>query len=139
MKLIDLKKEMMKLKRTDKNKANVLMMLIDTVEKMAKEKNPKKPEPDLFIVDGLKRYIKQVEDAKKNGMDVENELNYLKELGEDILPKTLNESQLMHIIVEFKNDNPDAKMGQIMGYLKKNFGDEVDMKMASKLVKEVLS
>jgi len=137
MKIIDLKKEMMKLKRTDKDKANVLMMLIDTVEKMAKEKNPKNPEPDLFIVDGLKRYIKQVQDAKKNGVDVQNELDFLKELGKDILPQTMDETQLTHIIVEYKNDNPDAKMGQIMGYLKKTFGDKVDMKMASKIVNQI--
>ena len=135
IKLMDLKKEMMKLKRTDKEKAGTLMMLIDTIEKMAKDKNPKNPEPDLFIVDGLKRYIKQTEDAKKNGMNVDNELNYLKELGKDILPEVMDETQLTHIITEYKNDNPDAKMGQIMGYLKKNFGDKIDMKMASNLLK----
>jgi len=137
MKLIELKKEMMKLKRIDKSKADTLMMLIDTIEKMAKSKNPKNPEPDLFVVDGLKKYIKQVEDAKKNGMDVEDELKFLKELGKDILPETMSESQLLHIITEYKIDNPDVKIGQIMGYLKKNFGNQVDMKMASNIVNQL--
>jgi len=139
MKFIDLKKEMMKLKRTDKDKANTLMMLIDTIEKMAKDKNPKNPKPDLFIVDGLKRYIKQVEDAIKNGMEeAKEELKFLKKFGKDILPKQFDSVQLKHIIVEYLNDNPNAKMGQVMGYLKKTFGEKVNMKEASNILKDLV-
>jgi uncharacterized protein YqeY len=139
IKLTDLKKDMMKAKKEDKFKANVLMMLIDTIEKLAKEKEPINTNYDKYIKEGLKKYIKQVEDAIKNGMEnAKKELEILKKYAEKILPPQLSEIELKHIIIEFINDNPQAKIGQIMGYLKKTFADRVDMKKASQIVNQIL-
>lgn len=139
IKLIDLKKDMMKAKKEDKFKANVLMMLIDTIEKLAKEKEPINTNYDKYIKDGLKRYIKQVEDAIENGVqEAKKELEILKKYSKKILPPQLSETELKHIIIEYINDNPGIKLGQIMGYLKKTFGDRVDMKKANKIANQIL-
>jgi len=139
IKLIDLKKDMMKAKREDKVKANTLMMLIDTIEKIAKEKEPIQPKYDNYINEGLKRYIKQVKDALNNKVEsARDELKILENYAKKILPPQLSEIELKHIIVEYLNDNPEAKMGQIMGYLKKTFSDRVNMKDASKIVNNLL-
>ena len=139
IKLIDLKKDMMKAKKEDKFKANVLMMLIDTIEKTAKEKEPINTNYDNYIKDGLKKYIKQVEDAIKNGMkDAKKELEILEIYAKKILPPQLSETELKHIIIEFINDNPGAKIGQIMGYLKKTFNERVNMKKASEIANKIL-
>jgi len=139
IKLTDLKKDLMKAKKEDKFKANVLMMLIDTIEKLAKEKEPINTNYNKYIRDGLKRYIKQVEDAIKNGVqEAKRELDILNKYSKKILPPQLTETELKHIIIEFINDNPGAKIGQVMGYLKKTFGDRVNMKKASEIANQIL-
>jgi len=139
IKLIDLKKDMMKAKKEDKVKANTLMMLIDTIEKIAKEKEPINPDYNKYINEGLKKYIKQVKDAINNGVEsAKDELKILEDYAKKILPPQLSETELKHIIIEYLNDNPGAKIGQIMGYLKKTFGDRVNMKKASELVNKIL-
>ena len=47
--------------------------------------------------------------------------------------------QLETTIGVFMGDNADANMGQIMGYLKKNFNGQYDGKMASTLIRNILS
>jgi uncharacterized protein YqeY len=136
MTIIDLKKKMFEYKK-HKNKvaADALMMLIDTIEKIAKEKNN---DPNKYINQGIKKYLKQLEDAKKNGVDNKEEYEVIKKLAEKILPKELNNNELKHIIIEWKNDNPNGKLGMLMGWLKKNFGERVNMKKANEIAKEIL-
>jgi len=131
MKILDLKKDMMKAKKDKDPKAKYFIMLVDLAQKNLKE-NPTKTE-DECITQAAKRLVKMTKESLEAGMDVKEELNFY----ESFLPKVFDEAKLKHIITEFKNDNPGANMGQIMGYLKKNFGDQIDMKMASKLAKEL--
>ena len=115
------------------------MMLIDTIEKIAKEKEPINPDYDKYIQEGLKRYIKQVKDAIDNKVEsAKDELKILNVYAKKILPPQMSETELKHIIIEYLNDNPEAKMGQIMGHLKKTFKDRVNMKEASKIVNNLL-
>ncbi len=128
----ELKKEMLKSKKTDKAKSSVLMMLLDYTQKIAKEK---REEPNKeHLKQAIKKYFKIIEDQKKNGLVDNYEEEILNKIKDQNFPKQFGETELKHIILEYKNDNPDAKTGQIMGYLKKTFGDRVNMKMASKLV-----
>jgi len=129
--ILELKKEMMKAKKEKSEKAKWYIMLIDSAQKIAKESNSDVTEE--HIKSAAKKLVKMAKESLASGMDVKDELDFY----ESFLPKKMNQTQLMHIIVEFKNDNPDAKIGQIMGYLKKNFGDTVDMQMANKIIKDL--
>jgi uncharacterized protein YqeY len=131
----DLKKEMMKAKRTDKDKANALMMLLDYTQKIAKEKN-EEPSNE-HLKQAVKKYLKIIEDSEKNGVINEKEKEIILEIKNQIFPPQFTEIELTHIIIEFLNDNPNAKQGQIMGWLKKQFGDRVDMKLANKVVQKI--
>ena len=132
--LTSLKKDRIKaMKENNKEKASVLMMLIDTIEKMAKVKNSN---PDLFLIDGVKKCMKDLEDARRNGVDNENELNIIKEYAEKILPPQLNENNIIHIIAELINDSNN--FGYIMKYFNTNYKNRVDMSLVKKIATQIL-
>jgi uncharacterized protein YqeY len=54
---------------------------------------------------------------------------------ESYIPQQLSEDELRMIIVTFKEANPGANVGAIMGYLKTNHAGLYDGKMASALAK----
>ena len=136
MTILDLKKEMMKAKKEDKTKASILMLLVDNAQKLAKEKNENVTEK--HIINAIKKQIKQTEEAISMGVEkAKIELEILKSYAEKILPKQLSDEELSKIIknlVEKEN-----QMGKIMGYLKKEYGEKIDMKKASQMVKEILN
>lgn len=135
--LKDLKKDRMKaLKNNEKEKALTLMMLIDTVEKLAKINNS---DPDLFLTDGIKKYLKELEDAKENGVNCIDELKIIKEYAEKILPPQLNETNIIHIITELINDDPKINLGYVMKYFSIHYKNRVNMKLVQKLAKEILN
>ena len=58
------------------------------------------------------------------------------------LPKQLNEDEIKLIIEKFISDNKLTsikEMGKIMGYLKSNYSASINMSLAGKLTKELLS
>jgi len=127
---------MFKAKKENKVKANVLMMLIDTIQKIAKEDNNDVTEK--HIQKGIKKYIKQIEDSIKNGVETaKEELNILKEYADKILPKEKSDEELIKIIKDLINKMENPNMRDIMMKLKKI--DGINMKKASNLVKEFLN
>ena len=129
-----LKKEMLLAKkRNDKEKANILMMLLDYTQKIAKELN-EEPNNE-HLKQAIKKYLKIIEDQEKNGIKT-NEKEIILKIKKEIFPRQFTEIELTHIITEFKFDNSTAKPGQILGWLRKQFGDRVDMKLASKIVNQ---
>jgi hypothetical protein len=124
-KLLEVKKE------KNKIKANSLIMIIDSIEKIAKEKNENISEE--HVIKGIKKYLKQLEDAKSSFMPVEEELQFVKELAKEILPSELSEEETKLIICYLIKNK--LNFGQIMKELKKY---NVNMKKASSLVKELL-
>jgi len=136
MTIQDLKKEMFKAKKENKIKANVLMMLIDTIQKIAKE--DKNDVNEKYIQKGIKKYMKQVEDSIKNGIEsAKKELEILKEYGEKILPKEKSDEELIKIIKNLINKIENPNIGKIMQELRKI--DGINMKKASNLVKDFLN
>ncbi len=107
-----------------------LELIIDKTKKMAKEK--KSEDYEQFVQQAIKSELKQYEDAQSQGVDCLVEIDLLK----GMLPETMSEEEIsgtvIAIIAKFENPN----MGQIMGELKKVEG--IDMKIASKYVKELL-
>jgi uncharacterized protein YqeY len=130
MTIIELKKMIIKAKKEDKTKANALMMLVDTAQKLAKEKNEEISEK--HIVEAAKKLAKMAKESIDAGMDEAK-----KELAiyEEFLPKMLNEEETKKVIEEIINEIGGKNIGEIMKRLKQR-GD-VDLGLANKIIKSI--
>ena len=130
MTILELKKMMMKAKKEDKTKANALMMLVDSAQKIAKEKNEEVSEK--HIVDAAKKLAKMAKESIEAGMEeAKKEL----EIYEQFLPKMLGEEETKKIIQNIIDEIGGKNIGEIMKRLKQR-GD-VDMGLANKIIKSI--
>ena len=130
MTIIELKKMMMKAKKEDKTKANALMMLVDTAQKIAKEKNEEVSEK--HIIEAAKKLSKMAKESIEAGMeDAKKEL----EVYEQFLPKMLNEEETKKVVQEIINEIGSKNIGEIMKRLKQR-GD-IDLALANKIIKSI--
>jgi uncharacterized protein len=116
-------------KAKDMEKKNFLGVIKTEVTKETKT-----PE-DSYVVGKLKSMIKN---AQSTNSLTEYELNIIN----DYLPTQMTEDVLRETIGNFitKEDLSTMKdMGKIMGYLKSNFEGEYDGKLASTIIKELLT
>jgi len=128
MTILELKKAMMKAKKEDKTKANALMMLVDSAQKIAKEKGEEVTEK--HIQEAAKKLAKMAKESIEAGMEeAKKEL----EIYESFLPKMLSEEETVKIIKDIIDEIGGKNMGEIMKRLKTR-GD-IDMAMASKIIK----
>ncbi|QCI28490.1 GatB/YqeY domain-containing protein [Caminibacter pacificus] len=130
MTILELKKMMMKAKKEDKTKANALMMLVDSAQKIAKEKGEEVSEK--HIIDAAKKLAKMAKESIEAGMEeAKKEL----EIYESFLPKMLNEEETTKIIKNIIDEIGGKNMGEIMKRLKQR-GD-IDLGLASKIIKSL--
>ncbi|MEN8199735.1 MAG: GatB/YqeY domain-containing protein [Thermodesulfobacteriota bacterium] len=137
MNIKELRKTMMLAKKTDPEKSTILAMLLDATQKIAKgDGNREANEKDLLAA--AKRELKMANQSKEAGIDIGNTIEIL----EVFIPKTKGAEEtkaiIEAIVAELPEKNPKL-MGQVMGRLKKEYGDELDMGMASQMVKEALT
>ena len=130
MTILELKKMMMKAKKEDKTKANALMMLVDSAQKIAKEKGEEVSEK--HITEAAKKLAKMAKESIEAGMEeAKKEL----EIYESFLPKMLSEEETTEIIKSIIDEIGGKNMGEIMKRLKAR-GD-IDMAMASRIIKSL--
>ena len=130
MTIVELKKIMIKAKKEDKTKANALMMLVDTAQKIAKEKNEDVNEK--HIIEAAKKLAKMAKESIEAGMeDAKKELAVY----EEFLPKMLNEEETEKVIKEIISEIGSKNIGEIMKRLKQR-GD-VDLSLANKIIKSL--
>ena len=130
MTIIELKKMMMKAKKEDKTKANALMMLVDSAQKIAKEKQQEVSEKT--IQEAAKKLAKMAKESIDAGMqEAAKEL----EIYESFLPKMLDEAATTEIIKSIIDEIGGKNIGEIMKRLKAR-GD-IDMSLASKIIKSL--
>ena len=130
MTILELKKMMMKAKKEDKTKANALMMLVDSAQKIAKEKNEEVNEK--HIIDAAKKLAKMAKESIDAGMEeAKKEL----EIYEQFLPKMLGEEETKKIIQEIIEETGGKNIGEIMKRLKQR-GD-INMGLANKIIKSL--
>ena len=96
----------------------------ELVEKIAKKmaKN---------IQDNIKVYTEKGFDASKEQTELDIVNQYL--------PQVLTEDQTREAITKIAESNPGMAMGPLMGAIKKELGNAVDMKIASKIAREVVA
>lgn len=63
------------------------------------------------------------------------ELSVLEPIFEIIRPHQMPEAELHRILLEFKANNPGAKIGDYMGYLNKTYFGQIDRAAASAFIK----
>ena len=130
MTIIELKKMMMKAKREDKTKANALMMLVDSAQKIAKEKNEEVSQK--HITEAAKKLAKMAKESIDAGIEeAKKELEIYKEF----LPKMLNEEETKKVIEEIIDEIGSKNIGEIMKRLKQR-GD-IDLGVANKIIKSI--
>ncbi len=130
MTLIELKKIMIKAKKEDKLKANALMMLVDTAQKIAKERGVEVD--DKIIQEAAKKLLKMAKESADAGIeDAQKEMK----IYEEFLPKMLNEEETKKILKDLIDEIGSKNIGLIMKTLKER-GD-VDLGIANKILKEL--
>jgi len=90
----------------------------------------------------LKQKKESLEFAEKaNDPIIIENLNFDIEYLNSYLPSTLNEEATKEIIINYFKDHQCAAkdFGKIMGLLKKNHGNQIDLNLASNIIKKVLS
>ena len=137
MKIQELRKTMMLAKKTDPEKSTVLGMLLAAAQKIAKSDGNRDPiEQDILAA--AKRELKMAQQSIDAGIDVGNTVAIL----EVFIPKTKSAEETKTIVdalvAELPEKNPKL-MGKVMGSLKKEYGDELDMGIASQMVKDALT
>jgi len=136
MNIKELRKNMMLAKKGDPEKSVVLAMLLDAAQKLAKADGNRDPE-EKDLLAAAKRELKMAHQSIDAGIDVGNTVSIL----EVFIPKTKSVAETQSIvdalIVELPEKNPNL-MGKVMGSLKKEYGDKLDMGIASKMVKDAL-
>jgi uncharacterized protein YqeY len=132
MTIIELKKMMMKAKKEDKTRANALMMLVDTAQKIAKEKNEEVNEK--HIIAAAKKLTKMAKESIDAGMkEAKKELS----IYEQFLPKTLNEKQTEELINNLIKEKNLKNIGEVMREIKDR--EDIDKRIASQIAKRLLS
>ena len=130
MNILELKKMMMKAKKEDKTKANALMMLVDTAQKIAKEKSEEVNEK--HIIEAAKKLAKMAKESIEAGIE---EASKELKVYEEFLPKMLNEEETKKIIKNIIEEIGEKNIGEIMKRLKAR-GD-IDMSLANKIIKSL--
>ena len=137
MNIQELRRTMMLAKKTDPEKSTVLAMLLDATQKLAKADGNRAPE-EKDLLAAAKRELKMANQSLEAGIDVGNTITIL----EVFLPKTKSAEETKTIvealIATLPEKNPKL-MGKVMGNLKQEYGEELDMGIASQMVKEALS
>ncbi len=124
-------------KKTDPEKSKVLAMLLDATQKIAKnDGNREANEKDLLAA--AKRELKMAHQSIDAGIDMGNTVQIL----ETFIPATKSPEETQAIVDKAVATLPEKNpkmMGMVMGTLKKEYGEELDMGIASQMVKAALN
>ena len=142
-KLRQLIKNAMVAKMIDKSVENesryqTLKNILETAQKVAKEKRIEEIS-DSMIVDAAKKEIKQLNDLLGYCSDNEvkkAEIAVCVSTTEELLPQMASVEEITNFVNEHKNEANN--IGAMMKLLKSEFGDALDGKVASQIVKEAL-
>jgi len=141
MNIKELRKEILKSKRDNKERSNSLSIILGTSLTIAKnDGNREVTEEDIIMA--AKKEKKMTQQAKDSGAPY-SEMMFI--VSEEFLPKMMTEEELKENITSIIDNlikdgeiKTPRLMGRVMGQLKKNFGDSYDGKIASNIVKGAL-
>lgn len=137
MKISELNKERLTIRKTDPVRATVLNLLVDGVTKLAKQENREVDDKDFYTIAtrSVKEIEKDIELMKSKNSDytaLEEELSIWKEF----LPTLMTESEVMNWFAKnYSNDFiTKQNMGKVMKEARKV--ENMDMQILSRILKE---
>ncbi len=128
---------MMLAKKDNLEKSTVLAMLLDAAQKIAKADGNRQAE-EKDILAAAKRELKMAHQSIEAGIDVGNTVAIL----EVFIPETKSPEETSEIVAAIVAELPEKNpklIGQVMGRLKKEYGETIDMGIASQMVRKALS
>ena len=138
MTIKELRIEMMKTKKTNPERAKVLVALLSSAQLIAKEDGNREA-TSKDIIKAAKKENKMAEQSKAAGAPF-NPLTF--EVCSNFLPKMMADYEVELAIESILNNYPEKSMkimGKVMGQLSKEYGDSLDKGLASKKLKEFLT
>ena len=133
--ITELKKTVLLSKKESKELSQAYAAILKQVE--AQTVGVKNAETDelKLIIKACSKELKEQEQSKTSGAPYsEQTIELCKLLLTDLKPKTLSEQETIDAINKIKESNPEANKGVIMGALKKEYSDLIDMKLANSLI-----
>lgn len=123
--------------------ASILTVLRGEAEKVGKDKGNRDPSDD-EVIQVVRKLIKSGNEMKELVKDNEEQLVITEvelDVLESFLPAQLSDDDIIEAaktIVDEVGATTMKQMGQVMGLLRKKFGNSLNMAVASKTVKELL-
>ena len=133
--ITELKKTVLLSKKESKELSQAYAAILKQVE--AQTVGVKNAETDelKLIIKACSKELKEQEQSKTSGAPYsEQTIELCKLLLNDLKQKTLSEQETIDAINKIKESNPEANKGVIMGALKKEYSDLIDMKLANSLI-----
>lgn len=138
----ELKKLVLTSKKESLDRSKSYAAILKQVENLTVGvKNPETDEKKI-IVTACKKELKEIMQSKDSTPPApysQDTLDLCTSILESMTPKLMTERETEVAVDAVINDNPTANMGQIMGIIKKEYTDTLDMAIASKVVKQKLS
>lgn len=135
----ELKKLILTTKKDSKEVSQAYGAILKQVE--AQTVGVKNPETDekKIILNACKKELKEQEQSKSSGAPYsETTMNICDILYRNMSPKLMTESETGVAVDVVINSLDNPNMGQVMGQMKKEYGDMLDMKILSQIVKNKL-
>lgn len=140
MKIQELKRLVLVNKKVNKELSQAYAAVLKHVESKTVGVKYNEKDEEKIVLGSFKKELKEQLQSKDMGAPYSKEvISLCEQVIEELSPKTLSKEQTEIEVRKFVSEKPDAKMGQVMGYLKQTFGDTVDMQLAQKVVKSVLN
>ena len=132
----DLKKLVLTTKKEDKELSQAYAAILKQVESQTIGiKNPELDEKKL-ILNACKKEMKEQEQSKKAGAPYSDKtLSICTLLFKSMSPKLMTKREIEVAVDALLSENSDLKMGQIMGQMKSQYKDTIDMKILQEVVK----
>lgn len=137
MKIQDLKKLVLLSKKESKELSQAYAAIMKKVESVTiGSKNTEVLDESKLILKSAQKELKELLEAKSSGAPFnEVGIDVCEKVISELQPKMLTEDEIRVAITSFVALKANAKIGEVMGHLKKTYGDTIDMAIASKLLK----
>ena len=137
MDIKELRMDMMRSKKDNPGRSQVLQAILNIAQTIAKEDGNREV-TDKDIISAVKKEMKMAQQSKDAGAPF-NQMTF--EVCEGFLPKTLSEDETRNavsLIISALPEKSMKMMGKVMGELKATHGESIDSALASKIVKELM-
>lgn len=138
----ELKKLVLTSKKTSLEMSKSYGAILKQVENLTVGVKNTETDEKKIIVSACKKELKeliQCRDNKPPAPFSQNTLDLCVSILETMTPKLMTERETDVAVDSIMTDNPDANMGQIIGLMKKEYGESLDMAIVSKMIKQKLS